>query len=290
MTAKEYIESGTLEAYVLGALSPEEEAQVRADVARDPELATELAAIEDALLDLAHDTAVPPPAGLEDKIWSALQPAAPVTASVKQLEQPHHFSANTGNSNDGNRRNKTMPLGPSAGRQWRYAAMWAMLAGSLGINAMLWNQNKEQKEQFASQTAKIEEVIGHQGDLDKAVATYLKRADMMADTAIQTIVMRTMVKGHPMAATMYWDKTHGDAWVALDALPEPPKGMQYQLWVIQNGKPVSMGLMPKDMQGPSAVQKIEMKVMDGQAFAVSLEKEGGSPLPTPENIYVLGKS
>lgn len=290
MTTKEYIESGTLEAYVLGALTPEEEAQVRADVAKDPELATELAAIEDALLDLAAAGAMVPPSGLEDKIWSALQPAAPVTAPARQPEQPHHFSANAGNGSDGNRDRKTMPLGPSAGRQWRYAALWVVLAGSLAVNAMLWNQTKEQKEQFASQTAKIEEVIGRQSELDKAVDIYHKRADMMADTAIQTVVMRTMVKGHPMAATVYWDKAKGDAWVALDALPEPPKGMQYQLWVIQNGKPVSMGVMPKDMLGPSAVQKVEMKVMEGQAFAVSLEKEGGVPQPTAENIYVLGKS
>jgi anti-sigma-K factor RskA len=289
VTTKEYIESGTLEAYVLGALTPEEEAQVRADVAKDPELAEELAAIEDALLDLAAANAMVPPAGLEDKIWNALQPAPPVKEKVIPAAQPH-FSANAGDGTGDKQYNKTMPLGPSMGRQWRYAALWVVLAGSLAVNAMLWNQNKEQKEQFATQTAKIEEVIGRQSELDKAVDIYHKRADMMADTAIQTVVMRTMVKGHPMAATVYWDKAKGDAWVALDALPEPPKGMQYQLWVIQNGKPVSMGVMPKDMLGPSAVQKVEMKVMEGQAFAVSLEKEGGVPQPTAENIYVLGKS
>jgi len=31
-------------------------------------------------------------------------------------------------------------------------------------------------------------------------------------------------------------------------------------------------------------------VTNGEAFAITLEKEGGSPVPTMQNLYVLGKA
>ena len=111
---------------------------------------------------------------------------------------------------------------------------------------------------------------------------------MMADTGTQTIVMHTMLPGHAMAATLYWSKSNGNAYVSMDGLPQAPKGMQYQLWVIQGGKPVSMGVLPNDMANTPAMQKVAMQVTDGQAFAISLEKEGGNPTPT--TVYVLGKA
>jgi anti-sigma-K factor RskA len=66
--------------------------------------------------------------------------------------------------------------------------------------------------------------------------------------------------------------------------------MQYQLWVIQGGKPVSMGVLPNSMANTPSIQKIGMRIESGEAFAISLEKAGGSPTPTMEQIYVLGKA
>ena len=92
-----------------------------------------------------------------------------------------------------------------------------------------------------------------------------------------------------MAATLYWSKNKGEAYVSIDGLPAPPKGMQYQLWVMENGKPVDMGVLPDSMANTPAMQKVSKSVTDGQAFAISLEKAGGSPTPTMQNIYVMGK-
>ncbi|MCF8451148.1 MAG: anti-sigma factor [Taibaiella sp.] len=46
---------------------------------------------------------------------------------------------------------------------------------------------------------------------------------------MKTIVMRIMQKRHPMAATLYWSKEKGVAYVSVDGLPAPAPGMQYQL-------------------------------------------------------------
>lgn len=111
----------------------------------------------------------------------------------------------------------------------------------------------------------------------------------MAGTDMQTIVMHTMIKGHPMAATLYWNREKGEAYITVDALPPAPKGMQYQLWAMQGGKPVDMGVLPNNMAGTPAMQKIGAPITRSDAFAISLEKEGGSAAPTMENIFVMGK-
>ena len=122
------------------------------------------------------------------------------------------------------------------------------------------------------------------------VDRYTRGRDMMADTSMQTIVMHTVLKGHPMAATLYWSKDKAEAYVMMDALPEPPKGMQYQLWAIQGGKPVNMGVLSNEMANTPAIQKVGKPVASSEAFAISLEKQGGSPSPTTQNIYVMGRS
>lgn len=278
MTTQEYIESGLLEAYVLGALSQEEMAQVHADIQANPDLAKEVADLEDTLLGMAAAGAMQPPAGLDDKIWAAINPAEQKPQTVAE---PKSFTA----------ANKTIPLtAPERKTDWRYAAAVVALLGSAALNGVFWLQNSGQKQQLAEQTARINKMDTQQTQLVATLENYRKRAEMMADTGMQTIVMHTIVKGHPMAATLYWSKTKGEAYVMLDALPVPPKGMQYQLWAIQDGKPVDMGVLPMDMPGTSNMSKVSKAVMAGEAFAISLEKEGGSPVPTAENIYVLGKS
>ena len=285
MTTKEYIESGNLEAFVLGALTPQEEAQVLADIAENPELAKEVAAIEEALLNYATAGAMTPPEDLKEKIWDSLQPAE---------KENHNNISLAGTPNAGAADpsvNRTIPLGaPVRNTQWRYAAIWVALVGSVAMNGIFWVQNSKQKQQFETQAVALNNIVEEQKALAQTVEKYKQNADMMADTAMQTIVMHTIVKGHPMAATVYWKKEKGEAYVMIEGLPKPPKGMQYQLWVMQEGKPVGIGMMPAEMAGTASIQKIDRPVMYGDAFAISLEKEGGSPTPTAENIYVMGKS
>lgn len=283
MTTKEYIESGNLEAYVLGVLSPQEEAQVQADIARDPELAAEVARLEDTLFNAAMADAMPPPPALDDKIWGAIQASTPAQATGTAELPPAQPAPQQVVP-------KTIPLPPPAPRTsaFRYAAMWGALVISVAMNGMFWMQSSKQKELVAARTAEIDSMKRNQEGLAQLLNNYHKRADMMADTSMKTIVMQTMVKDHPMAATMYWNKSNGHAYVMLDALPKPPEGMQYQLWVIQDGKPVSMGVLSSDMIATAAIEKVDMQVTDAQAFAISLEKQGGNPTPT--TVYVMGKS
>ena len=61
---------------------------------------------------------------------------------------------------------------------------------------------------------------------------------------------------------------------------------QYQLWALVDGKPVDLGVfdMNADDDGMVRMKAIE----NAQAFAVTLERRGGSSVPTMEQMMVLG--
>ncbi len=252
---------------------------VEANIALFPELADEVLEIEKTMLQLSASTAVEPPAGMQDKIWDALQKSTPV-ANAGDGESKAPKTA------------KVIPLKPEYRKpmQWKYAALLIALVGSVFMNMLLFYQGWQSKEEKLAMDTKMDKLQEDQRQLAVLLGDYQKEKSMMADTGMQTIVMHTMQKGHPMAATLYWSKDNGVAYVAIDGLPEPPKGMQYQLWVIQDGKPVDMGILPNSMANTPAIQKVSKTITNGQAFAISLEKEGGSPTPTMENIYVMGKA
>lgn len=273
MNVKEYIESGILEAYVLGSLSEAEQARVQADILRYPELAEEVAAIEETMWMMAQAGAEEPPAALKDKIWSEINAKT---------------AANSGNADTDytDQSPKTIPFAPSRSYQlrWARAAIWIALVGSVLVNFILWSQRNNTMD---AQLAFKEQLDTMQHQLAALKATARTQGDMLADSSMKTVVMQSMKPGHPMAATIYWNKGSGDAYLAMQKLPMPEKGKQYQMWIIQNGKPVSMGTIDSHLLESPSVAKLPMNVKDGQAFAISLEKEGGNPTPT--EVYVLGK-
>lgn len=69
---KAYIESGVLELYVLGDLSPEEALQVEEMASQHPEVRDEIAAIEQAMEQYAMQNAVEPSADVETRLFEKL--------------------------------------------------------------------------------------------------------------------------------------------------------------------------------------------------------------------------
>lgn len=278
MNVKEYIESGILDAYVLGALTQEECAEVQANMAQYPEVAAEVAAIEASMQSFAEDNATPPPAFMKEKIWDAIQAEADVAPTPQKEEEKPAAT-------------KTIPF-PAEERKrqnnWSRAAIWAALIGSLLTNIILWSQSNTNEQKVAAYTSIVDSLKVQEQKLATLVADFKKEKDMQADPTMQAIVMRSMKDDKRMAGTIYWSKEKGDAYLALHNMPMPEEGKQYQLWVIADGKPVDMGVISNDMVANGTMQKVAKLVKDGQAFAISLEKEGGSPVPTMEEIYVLG--
>jgi anti-sigma-K factor RskA len=288
VNAQDYISSGLLEAYLLGGLSVGESEQVAGAVCRFPEVAAELARMEADLLHAAEEDAVTPPPGLDDKIWAAIKESgaantsqaapAPISDPVSQPYVPKQTT-------------RVIPLGNAAhpAQSWLRAATWITLAGSMVANIALWSGRSTDRSQIALLEQQTTELSTKQKELVASLGRYWNEADMMAQPGMHPVPMLSTQPGHPMAATMYWDKAKSEAYVSVQKLPPPPSGMQYQLWAIADGKPVDLGMLENNVAMQGGMQKVPKAVTAGQAFAVSLEKEGGNPTPTADKIFLLGK-
>jgi hypothetical protein len=82
---------------------------------------------------------------------------------------------------------------------------------------------------------------------------------------------------------LYWCQIKNELRVSPGNLPPPPSGMQYQVWAIVDGKPVSVGLLNMgDLQPMSSIHSAE-------AFGVTLERAGGAEQPNMEELRVFRK-
>ncbi len=88
-------------------------------------------------------------------------------------------------------------------------------------------------------------------------------------------------------AKIFWMKNTGQVYVDPTNLPEVPTGKQYQLWAIVDGKPVDAGMIATK-KGIYHIQKMK-SFGSVQAFAITLEKAGGSPIPTMDEMIVQAK-
>ncbi len=164
----------------------------------------------------------------------------------------------------------------SAGNAWwKYAAAacLVLLAGSLYWNLSLYNKNKRISQ-----------------DYDQAVARLTEMENDMHILQQNPAVKMASMKGMPIApgafATVYWDTTTHDVYLLANNLPVPASDRQYQLWALFKGQPVDLGVF--DIKREKLL--IQAKNAQGaEAFAITLEKKGGSPSPTMDKLYVMGK-
>ena len=275
MNAQEYISSGQLEAYVLGSLSETEAADVLLAIDKYPEVAAEVAAIEVTMWQFGHEHAIRPAAAMQDKIWAAIE-----------ASQSGATSTNTIGNAPGA---KVIPLSGSRSFSLQRAAIWVALVGSLVGNLYLWNKHQSTNEQQLAFQTRLDTMARRQEQLTTSLQRYTTEADMLSNPDMVPVRMQTMHKEQPMAATVYWSKTKGESYVSIQKLPVAPSGKQYQLWVIAGGKPVSLGTLENDMVTKQGMEKIPVSIPEGQAFAISLENEGGVVSPTMDQIFVMGK-
>jgi anti-sigma-K factor RskA len=272
-----YIESGILELYVMGQLSAPEMLEVERMAATSPEIKRELEAIEIALERYALDNAVEPRQNLFAELEAKLKP---VQAEVNPVQQTS-FSI--------------QPPPPVAVAQRSNKALIYALAACIGLLVVsgiaLINAHSElgkaQQQIIALRTEKDRYASGM--NVLKQTNSELQTVADMVEDPNWAIVQLAGTKTSPAAKMMvYWNRKSQD--VVLDKsrmkLPENDEAHQYQLWAMVAGKPVDLGVF--DMRTDSAQMLLKMKeIAKAEAFAVTLEKRGGSVNPTMDKMVVF---
>lgn len=249
MNIQEYISSGIVESYALGLASDEERKEFENMCAQYPDVLAARTAFELALEKQAMENAIAPPADLKNKIIDTIGAAG-----------------------------KVVPMQPAPVRKisWlKYvaAASIILLAGSLYYNINLYNKNKDLQRNYDNTVAKL-------NDMEKDIRV------LQQNPNVKMASMKGMEISPTSYATVYWDTTSHDVYLLVNNLPVPASDKQYQLWALLNGKPVDLGVF--DIKKERLL--IQAKNAQGaEAFAITMENKGGSPTPTMEKIYVMGK-
>ncbi|MDB5229289.1 MAG: anti-sigma factor [Chitinophagaceae bacterium] len=263
MDVKAYIESGIIESFVLGLTSPEETAEVQAMMLTHPEVAVAVNDFSASLEKHAFANATAPPSSVKKNLFDSLEDefkSAP--APVVQLRQ--------GQKNT-----------------WKYlaAASVILFIASAAMNVYYYNSYHNMQSSYENLLAEQSTMQANINIMQTKLHVLDTSMEMIKDPAMAVVPMKGIPGKEDNMATVYWDTHTKDVYVLENKLPQAPAGMQYQLWAIVDGKPVNAGMLG-DCNGGLCKMK---NIPKAQMFAITLEKEGGSPAPNMQAMYVAGK-
>lgn len=271
---KDYIASGIIESYVLGAVSDQERREVECMSHIYPEIREHLLAAQGQLETLSEDWKKEPPVDLKGKVMVAIK--AEIIAETN-AEKTNESSDETNSANEA----RIIALPQTSTKKTNYSA-WLAAASVLlliGISTLYFFKNNEMSKMESTLSAKNKE-------LEKQIETIdAEKSFMLDDKTIPIALAGTAVSPNSKVKA-YWNKSKNQVMLTAMNLPKPASDKQYQLWAIVDGTPVDLGMLENDKLAESVSKKV--KSTEVQAFAITLEKKGGNPTPNLEQLYVIG--
>ena len=297
---QEYIESGILEQYALGELSPAEQAAVEAHAASHPEIREELQQVQAALGFYAEAHAITPPAGMRERVLANVLAQIAPPASTLRADVDAVAQANPATSPPAPvaqplvaapqavvRPMSSAPVAEPARRSiWAMAASVALIL-SLGVNALFYSRWREASD----------EVVALQSDKARFATTtnvvQKQRDDLRQENQVlrsdefRTVALAGTKTAPAARAKVLYNPTTRKVYVDVRSLPALPAGKQYQLWALDNGKPVDAGVLLAATATGEGIQQMK-DISSAQAFAMTVEPVGGSVNPTLTTMTVVG--
>jgi anti-sigma-K factor RskA len=261
MESKEFIESGILELYVYGLLSESENDEVTAMSNKNPEIKTEIISIEKAIINLSSS-------------FSPFISHSQFEKIKAQLELKHSKVV-------------TMKTGSNWSSYIGWAASIVLLIG-IGYQYSKLNETSTQVAAIEKEKSKLQETVVGLETKNKETETVLA---VVRDETNTVITLGGQAVAPSAKAKIYWNKQTEVVYVDASGLPEPPEGKEYQIWSLKlqpQLTPTSIGMLTNFKANKSKVFAVE-KTNGAEAFGITLEPAGGSPTPTMEQLYTLGK-
>jgi anti-sigma-K factor RskA len=264
LTATEIISSGLLEQYALGIALPEEKVLVEEALRDYPEVRKELEAIQSSLEDYATSYAMKPSTEVKNKIFSQINKTSELTIvpDVIEKKQATIYKINSL-------------------LKFAVAACLVLFFCSLYFTYTYYKKYNDANKELVSKREELKT------EKEKSLAMN-NDLDVVKDKQALPVVLKGTQHSPESAAKIFWMQNTGEVYIDPSNLPAPPAGKQYQLWAIVDGKPLDAGLISAKNGDIYRIQK--MKTFGkAQAFAITLEKTGGSPTPTMDEMVVISK-
>lgn len=263
MEAREYIESGILELYVFGILNESETEEVSKMATKHSEIKEEILSIEKAVISLSFSMSPYLSAANYDRIRTQLLEKHNITEGVVEMKPRSSVALFIG-----------------------WAAAVVLLIG-VGYQYTQLDQAKEQIIVTESEKNAIEKELNAL-EIDKQKTESVLA--IIRDDNNTVVALGGQAVSPDSKAKVYWNQNTQSVYVDARGLPEPPEGMVYQVWalILNPLTPTSIGLLD-DFKSNDARLFTVSNTSEAEAFGITLEPAGGSPTPTLEQLYTLGK-
>jgi len=270
---KAYIESGILELYVLGDVTPEEKLQVEEMALKHPAIKAELDEIEQSMEVYAENNAVEPPEHLRSRVLNSLLTNFGDDSTFKD-------KATEATSNV-----VTLPSRTNSNSfyQYAFAACLALLLASTIALVTLYNKLQRSNTQLAALQNDKQQFANRVNLMDEQLQVF-------RDASFKFLKLQATPKAPAGASiTIAWSPVRKKVMIDLGSMkmPKNDKEHQYQLWALVGNKPVDLGVF--DASSDSTAMKQMKSIASADAFAVTLEPRGGSISPTMDEMMVIGK-
>jgi anti-sigma-K factor RskA len=273
---KAYISSGIIESYVLGLASEEEVSILNCIRKNNIEVEQAIAEAEIALEELADSQAMEMPMQLKQNIWDKLN--AENLVPNQDIESTKYREIPSDDINEQISIKRNNAIVPLKSYRWAIAAS-LLLAISVGANIFMYQRNGDNQSQLDQQVSLLHKQ-------QSKLAVLQDKWNLVQNPAIKTIPLKGVDNKPDYRALVFWDQASKAVYLSIEHMPVAPKGKQYQLWAMVDGKPVNAGVFPLD-----ANEDIASKMLDiptAQAFAITLEDVGGKDAPTLSALCVMG--
>ncbi|RAK38990.1 UNVERIFIED_ORG: anti-sigma-K factor rskA [Chitinophaga ginsengisegetis] len=304
MDVQRYISSGILESYVFGMLPEAEQGEVETAVSQYPD-------VKAAVDSLQHDKerfvqlyAIAPPHGIKERLVEIirqentqegndllpdeLRAPIPTPLNGKQKKQTQQPARETPV--------KQLPVAKKSNdRIWKYltAAIVVLLLGSVFMNFFFFRKSTDYKSRYQSLIATKEKL---EADKEQQALTSLKETpgNVVADVdpLNNPDFKWTKIPGGGKYAgnlvSVGWNAKTQAVYLQAQLMPVPPAGKQFQLWAIVNKKLVDAGIFLTGADASQLLQQMKA-VAVAQGFAITLEKKGGSPDPSMDQVCMSAK-
>lgn len=256
MNVKEYIESGIIESYVMGLASESERTEFERLCRQYPELVAARKKFEESLEGYASDNASPPPPDVKAKVLEAV---------------------------------KMLPAGPEPENspprirvilRLIVAACVVLLVGM----AFLYYQTRQENQELTNVNQRLKQSLDTTSNTLKKIVDEQKVVSNPDVTVVNMVGTQVAPRS---SANVYWDSTSSDVYLVVKNMPRLPADQQYQLWALIDSKPRDLGVF--DATDDKVILKMK-NTQKAQAFAITIEKKGGSPSPTLQKMQSLGKT
>jgi anti-sigma-K factor RskA len=250
---KEYIEGGIIESYVMGLANESERAEFERLCVEYPELVAARRKFEEKLEAYASEHAEPPPPEIKEKVLE----------TIINMKKPNPSrSSNSGLV------------------KFVAAVSIVLLAGV----AFLYVQTKQENKDLSKANDRLRDKVTEADSIMKQMIGGQKAISDSNTLVVNMVGTRVAPKS---SANVYWDSASSKVYLVVRNMPQLPSNQQYQLWALIDGKPVDLGVFD------ATDQKIILQMKNtrrAQAFAITIEKRGGSPSPTLEKMQSLGRA